>query len=204
MPPNRAKSPRRKPKQARARDTIEVILEAAARVLARHGYAGASTNRIASTAGVGVGTVYEYFANKDAVFEALIDREIATLVAAFAERGIAQGLGLEAAIAGLIEAGMGALRHGPELMRGLESVPGATFQRQLSGARQGVIDQVRLLLEAHRHELCVADLDRAAFVLVSAIEGVGTNASSHDLDARLARELTELAMRYLTGAPPPA
>ena len=51
MPRDGAKSPRRKPKQARAHDTIEVILDAAARVLAKQGYAAATTNRIAAAAG---------------------------------------------------------------------------------------------------------------------------------------------------------
>ena len=40
------------------------------------------TNRIAEAAGVGVGTVYEYFADKEAVFDALIRRELAALVSA--------------------------------------------------------------------------------------------------------------------------
>lgn len=207
MPPNRAKSPRRKPKQARAHDTIEVVLEAAARVLARHGHAGATTNRIAAEAGVGVGTVYEYFADKNAVFEALVEREIAALVVAFTQRGERADLhaaDLEQAFGGLIEAGIGAMRHGPELFRALETVPGTTFRRQLASARQGVIDQVKQLLVTHRQELRVADLDLAAFIVVSAVEGVGANASSRDLDAKLAGELTALVMRYLTdGSRPP-
>jgi AcrR family transcriptional regulator len=204
MPSNRAKSPRRKPKQARAHDTVEVILEAAARVLSRYGYASATTNRIADVAGVGVGTVYEYFANKDTVFEALIRREIDALVTVFAEQGAAEDIDLEAALGRLITAGMGAMRHGPELIRALESVPGAAFRQQLAGARQVVIDQIQRLLEAHRQELGVEDLDLAAFIVVCAVEGVGANASSRDFDGRLARELTALATRYLTGSTEPS
>lgn len=197
--PNRPKSPRRKPKQARAHDTVEVLLEAAARILAAHGYAGATTNRIAEAAGVGVGTVYEYFANKDALFESLIAREIGTLVAAFAEQGTGDDVALEPAIERLLAAGIGAMRHGPELFRALEAVPGASFRRQLAAARQGVIDQVERLLEVHRHEIGVDDRALAAFIVVSAIEGIGANASSRDFDARFARELTALVTRYLAG-----
>jgi AcrR family transcriptional regulator len=204
MPSNLAKSLRRQPKQARAQDTMEVILEAAARVLRRHGYARATTNRIAEVAGVGVGTVYEYFANKDAVFEALIRREIDALVRAFAEHAEAEDVDLEAALGRLIAAGMAAMRHGPELLRALESVPGATFRRQLAGARQVVIDQVGQLLDAHCQELDVDDIDLAAFIVVSAVEGVGANASSQNFDARLARELTALVTRYLKGPAAPS
>jgi len=197
-----AKSPRRKPKQARAHDTVEVVLDAAARVLAAHGYAGATTNRIAEAAGVGVGTVYEYFSNKDAVFEALIGREIGALAGAFAEQGVGEDVALAAAIGRLLAAGIGAMPHGPELLRALEAVPGASFRRQLAAARQGVIDQVERLLEAHRDEIGVDDLALAAFIVVSAIEGIGANASSRDFDARFAQELTALVTRYLAGPEP--
>lgn len=203
MPGKSAKSPRRKPKQARARDTLEVVLEAAARVLVQRGYAAATTNRIAEAAGVGVGTVYEYFADKDAVFEALIEREIASLAAAFAAREASnardEAPDLETAVGELITAGVVAMRHGPELYRALEAVPGASFRRHLAAAREGVISQVRRLLEVHREEVVVDELDLAAFVVVSAVEGVGANASSRDLDERLVRELTALVTRYLRG-----
>lgn len=195
----RAKSPRRKPKQARAQQTIRVILEGAARVLRARGYAGATTNRIAAEAGVSVGTVYEYFASKDEVFDALIAREIGAVVTAFQAQRVDASAGLEAAIGGLIAAGMSALRHGPEMIRMLEAVPGASFRRQLVGAREIVVRLVRDLLEAHRDTLRVAELDLAAFIVVSAVEGVAANADSSVFDERLARELASLVLGYLTG-----
>jgi AcrR family transcriptional regulator len=202
MPQSRAKSPRRKPKQARAQQTIEVVLDGAARVLARRGYAAATTNRIAAEAGVSVGTVYEYFAGKDAVFEALIQREIGALVQAFQARGFGREARLEDEVHGLIAAGMQAMRHGPELYRVLEAVPGAAFRRHLAGARKIVVGLVRQLLEMHRDELRVPDLDLAAFVVVSAVEGVGGNVEAQVFDARLARELVSLVVSYLTGRAP--
>jgi AcrR family transcriptional regulator len=199
MPLRRGKSPRRKPKQARARDTIELVLDAAARVLGRLGYAAATTNRIAAEAGVGVGTVYEYFSDKDAVFDALIQRELRRLVQAFANQGFESDAPLDFKVRALLAAGMGAMRHGPELFRALEAVPGAVFRSHLAAARRGVIDLIRHLLESHSDEIGVADLDLAAFIVVSAVEGVGANATSRDLDAHLADELTALVMRYLAG-----
>jgi AcrR family transcriptional regulator len=203
MHKSRAKAPRRKPKQARARDTVEVLLEAAARVLAQHGYSSATTNRIAATAGVSVGTVYEYFENKEAIFDSLIRRELDALVAAFR----AQDLGPEAplidVLRGLIASGMAAMPHGPELFRALEAVPGATFRHHLASGRQLVIELVRRVLEAHRDTLRVTDLDLAAFVVVTAVEGVGANATTQVFDERLEQELTSLLALYLTGSEPP-
>jgi AcrR family transcriptional regulator len=206
MSMKRPKSLRRLPKQARAHDTIEVVLEAAARVLRERGYAGATTNRIADAAGVGVGTVYEYFSNKDTVFEAVIAREIGRLVTAFQAEARAEaagggaGIGIDAAITRLIGAGIRAMEHGPELFRALEAVPGASFRRQLSVAREGVIELVHQMFEAHRDEVAVDDLKLAAYIVVGAIEGVAGNASSADLGDPLVTELTALATRYLKGA----
>jgi len=180
-----------------------VVYEAAARVLRDHGYARATTNRIAAEAGVSVGTVYEYFADKDTIFEGLIQRELGTLVSAFEAAGLGEGDDLETAIRGLVDAGMAAMRHGPELYRSLESVPGAKFRRHLGQARDIVIELVGRLLAAHADELAVVDHDLAAFVVVGAIEGVGTNGQSSQFDERLAVEITRLVTRYLKGGQPP-
>jgi AcrR family transcriptional regulator len=64
---------RKKPRQTRSRATVGVILEAATRVLARESLAGFNTNRIAEVAGISVGSLYQYFPNKDALLAELIE-----------------------------------------------------------------------------------------------------------------------------------
>lgn len=71
----RAKA-RRRPSQRRSRETVDAILDGAARVLERHGYARGTTNRIAERAGVSIGSLYEYFPDKDAIVVALAEREL--------------------------------------------------------------------------------------------------------------------------------
>lgn len=66
---------RKLPSQARSQATVEAILGAAARVLAEQSLAGFNTNRVAEVAGVSVGSLYQYFPNKDALVVALITRE---------------------------------------------------------------------------------------------------------------------------------
>lgn len=68
---------RRKPKQARAQDTVEVIFEATARILRRRGRAALNTNYIAECAGISVGTLYQYFPDKESILVAMARREIA-------------------------------------------------------------------------------------------------------------------------------
>ncbi len=74
-------APRKAPRQRRSAATVEVILEAATRVLARESLEGFNTNRIAAVAGVSVGSIYQYFPNKAALVSALIDRAQAALAA---------------------------------------------------------------------------------------------------------------------------
>jgi len=73
-------SPKKEPTQSRAAATVHAILEGAANILERHGLEGYTTNEIAARAGVSIGSLYQYFPNKDAVTIALIEREMAGMV----------------------------------------------------------------------------------------------------------------------------
>src|SRR5580658_3884139 len=67
---------RREPKQRRAHQTVEAVLDAVSRVLKREGVKAVTTNRIAEVAGVSIGSVYQYFPDKRAIFVALHERHI--------------------------------------------------------------------------------------------------------------------------------
>lgn len=67
-------SPRREPKQQRSRQTVDAVLEAVQRVLRRDGAESITTNRVAEAAGVSIGSLYQYFPEKQAIFMALHDR----------------------------------------------------------------------------------------------------------------------------------
>ncbi len=67
---------RKNAKQARARRTIEIILEATTQLLETQNVDQVSTNHIAERAGVSIGTLYQYFPNKTAIFLALAERDI--------------------------------------------------------------------------------------------------------------------------------
>jgi AcrR family transcriptional regulator len=68
-------SPRKRPTQARARRTVDLILEAAAQILASRGEEELTTNHIAERAGFSIGTLYQYFQNRESILDALIERE---------------------------------------------------------------------------------------------------------------------------------
>ena len=76
---------RRKPSQQRSRVTVTAILDAAAQVFEARGFEAGTTNHVAERAGVSIGSLYEYFPNKDAMVVALVERDTDL---AFEERGL--------------------------------------------------------------------------------------------------------------------
>ncbi len=73
-------TPRKLPRQTRSQATHTAILEACARILATRGYPGLTTNHIAERAGVGIGTVYEFFPNRESIVLALAEKRFARLM----------------------------------------------------------------------------------------------------------------------------
>jgi AcrR family transcriptional regulator len=96
MPP-RNKPLYRLPKQARAKATCAAIFEATARILEADGETALNTNRIAAMAGVSVGTLYQYFPNKQAILIAMAHSEGAAW-RRNARRAMAGGLGRDRAV----------------------------------------------------------------------------------------------------------
>ena len=169
--------------QARARETVAAILEAAASILEKEGYRAASTNAIARKAGVSVGSLYQYFASREDVFGALaalhrssihpvIDEAMGRLVAGQAppSRVLTDLLGA------LLEAHAGR----PVLMHALE----ADLAR--------ILPPARIMEEA-------GEVEAAARLLASRIHRPEREALAH---AWLAAEFTALVSRKLAHAAP--
>jgi AcrR family transcriptional regulator len=74
--------PRKTPRQQRAQATVAAIVEAAAHILEEKGLDAYTTNAVAARAGVSIGSVYQYFPNRDSVTRALIERRSEALLTA--------------------------------------------------------------------------------------------------------------------------
>lgn len=66
--------PRKEPKQERSRQTYQVILQGASKIIRKFGVQKFSTNKVAVESGVSIGSLYQYFPSKEAVIAALIDQ----------------------------------------------------------------------------------------------------------------------------------
>ena len=71
----------RKPKQERSKATYDAIIEAGFICIAERGTSGTTTRHIADAAGIGVGSLYEYFANKEEIFQRMNERFVADVAA---------------------------------------------------------------------------------------------------------------------------
>ncbi|NJP09964.1 MAG: TetR/AcrR family transcriptional regulator [Leptolyngbyaceae cyanobacterium RU_5_1] len=80
MPRKIPTTPRKLPQQDRSKVTVDAILTATTHILTAEGYAKASTNRIAELAGVSIGSLYQYFPNKEALAAALVERHTHEMV----------------------------------------------------------------------------------------------------------------------------
>lgn len=72
----RSSEPRKRPRQARSQATVERILDEAARLFDEVGYQEVTTNHVAEAAAVSVGSLYQYFPNKDALLVGLAERHL--------------------------------------------------------------------------------------------------------------------------------
>ena len=74
MPRRVRTTARKSPRQDRSKVTVDAILDATAHIIVTDGYDQLSTNRVAERAGVSIGSLYQYFPNKEALVGELVDR----------------------------------------------------------------------------------------------------------------------------------
>ena len=195
MPEIQHTSPRKRPKQDRSRTTVEALIEATARIVAKEGRGRLSTNRIAEVAGVSVGSLYQYFPNKESLLEEVrrrYDRE-------FMDRMVSElsrfgGLPLREAVPRFVQFMIAIHAENPGLHNEIAAqVP--------DPERQYLHEFVLAYLETHRDEVRPKDLELAAYVTLEAgealIHGTALRMPERLEDERFAEEISDLLLRYL-------
>lgn len=195
---------RKKPRQARAEATMEAIVEAAAQILERDGEEAATTARIAERAGVSIGTLYQYFADRDAVLAALIRRDRQTVGAEIMLR-IAEGnpSNAEAMVRDIIAALLAVMR--PRRRRRRLIALGTAMRVQAGDETGSMIDRVGLMMVAvaarYPDDIARPLTPTRAYVLTRAVMGALRAALMENakiLDEKdFEDELVRLALAYL-------
>lgn len=197
-------TPRKAPTQARAQETVEAILAATARVVAKDGYDRASTNKVAEAAGVSIGSLYQYFPSKEALVSALIDRHMSRMLRVLTEAGASLPMdgNVREATRKIIAATYTAHRVNPKLHRVLlEQVPRIGTMESIDAFEERTLALVEMFLTLHAGELRRTNLKLAAKVAVLAVRGTTLysviRAPELLHDDEFIDEVTDMVVRYL-------
>lgn len=194
---NQRLTPRKQPRQKRSQETCTVILEAAARILETDGLGGLTTNRVAETAGVSVGSLYQYFPSKEAILAEMI-RDLRRSLLSDCEAAVdtVRGRPLPDAVDALVRA---SLRHHlvrPGLARVLER---AEEELPLEEDLKVIKGELMTLVTGVLKERGVANAGQVAFDLIALSHGLASAAiagGETDLE-NLFQRLRRAAMGYL-------
>jgi len=198
-------NPRKSPAQERSRFTVEQIVQAATQVFAERGYAGATTNHIAERAGVSIGSLYQYFPNKEAILVTLAKRHVEIagnlLMGLVAERNLIE-TDLTEVLRPFIQATLELHTGNPRLNYVIlsEAVWSAEAMEQVHALEDQFIDQLALTLDTHR-QVSVKNSRHAAYIVVHAIKNLAHEFVIHPPEGMseeaFVEEMVALAGGYL-------
>ena len=163
-------------------------MDAAARVFEERGYAGANTNRIAERAGVSIGSLYQYFPNKESILAVLLEQhteEVANAVEAI-RRHVAEE----------------PRSKNPRLQHVLldEAPRPPHLKARLQELEQAAVESTEIRLRASP-QVRVEDHRTAAYLAVQSIETLAhrfvVEPSDEVSRERFVAELVEMLVRYL-------
>ena len=167
----------RQPQQERARLTVEAILEAAGLILAESGYASATTNGIARRAGVSIGSLYQYFPNKEAIYLAILERhqdEMKPLTRQ-ALANMAAGLPLGEVLGGVLKRSLAVHEADPALMLAIHGELGGLAQEHGLEEMEGAEQAVRAIADSitERPDLPSDLAGEKAWLVLTILDAVG-------------------------------
>jgi len=210
MPPKALHQPRKVPRQKRSQETVDAILAATAHILSREGLERATTNAIAARAGVSIGSLYQYFPDKESLVRALNERhtrEIQDLLTRrFAEVREAP---IPEAVRAIVRAMVEVHRHDPDLHRVLvQATPAVGAKEETRRLEEAAAGLLVGFFRARAAELRIQDYGLSAFLLVQSVEAL-THAAvlEHPAlleDERFVEETTRMIVGYLTDGAPEA
>jgi AcrR family transcriptional regulator len=197
---------RKVPKQERSRQMVERIIQSGRQALVRDGYANFTTNKVADAAGVSPGSLYQYFPDKAAIVDEIIDRywgEVSTRVAGTLREtdGVEVARDPVAAVRVVNAALVSALEQDSALMRiVIDEIPPARIRERRAVLEQRIMDVVTTYLVVAMN-LSAAEAATRSWVMVLTMEALSARwvleQPAHVSRDDFIDELTALAMGYL-------
>jgi AcrR family transcriptional regulator len=205
MPAKPRHSPRKSPSQKRSQETVDAILAATAHILAKDGFDQATTNRIAARAGVSIGSLYQYFPNKESLVRALNDRHTRGILELLRVRyAEVREAPMPVAVRSIVSAMVEAHRVDPDLHRVLvAATPAVGALEETRHVEEAAAALLVAFLKARADELRPLDFELSAFLLVHSVEAL-THAAVLEhprllKDEAFIDETTRMILGYLVG-----
>jgi AcrR family transcriptional regulator len=195
--PRQSFKPRKQPVQARSEATVAALFEASIQVLLAVGYRKFTTTRVAERAGVSVGSLYQYFPNRQALVTAVIERYLEGLRSTIEHHCLElRGRTLERQVTGLVDGAIAAKWAHIDVSRALHEpladIGGAQLVTASAAKTAGSVAEVlRSCVDASFH-----DVDRLALLLVISCSAL-LQAAVTDETGALDREALRAHMRAL-------
>ncbi len=174
MKDKRDTKPRRMPKQSRSRALVDEIFHAAAQVLIEEGYDRTTTNKIADRAGVSIGSLYQYFPNKESLVSELNlrlgTREFDIIQSKF---DLIKNAPLKTAVAEIVKAMVDLHAYEPSLHKVLvEQVPRIGDLEKINEIDRQIVDLMKQYLRNMPRRISEEKIDLAVFVIFNAVESL--------------------------------
>ncbi|MET4666336.1 TetR/AcrR family transcriptional regulator [Sphingomonas sp. PvP056] len=181
---------RKTPRQARAAVTLDAMFEATIQVLVSDGPHRLTTTRVAKRAGVSIGTMYQYFPHKQALFYALNERYLDELVqkidaACQSEHGATLARMIEA----LVTTYWAAKTRRPEVTRALYRSVVELDNEALIADFAARVDKTTVAMLASASDASFDDLPTINLTLLATIFGTVRNVFERDLPERTQRDV---------------
>lgn len=200
---------RKQPRQRRSRRMVDALIDATAQCITQYGVDGTTTPRIAECAGVSVGSLYQYFSDKDALFEALGEKLAHDVARALKRLPLPESANLHDLVGGAIRFGFDMLnaREGLflELIRNWHRLPTARVADVLQGH---FLELARLYFIKHHQKYPIEDLQVRMFIVANSTLFTMVRQVSQDegllRQEDVAEGLTNMIVGYLGGETGPS
>jgi AcrR family transcriptional regulator len=188
------------PVQKRSRETVSSIVESCARLLITTPYHEITTDKIAEIAGVSIGSLYQFFANKEAIVSAVID-DLLVKDIEFIREGLAKlpHGDLETKIRVMIDMGFSRFHTDRELRAALQNVQGLLDYWE---TRRVFFEHYQKYILQHIPELPGRDRDLVALIIVSTFNNALNinllqQPQTPEREEKFKNEIFSLVSRYL-------
>ncbi len=198
------KAEKKQPLQDRSKQTVKSILEASTRILGKDGISGLNTNRIAEVAGVSIGSIYQFFKNKESILETLLtsvlDRNLEEIMKILDDETVEKDI--RRFFEKLVEGVFTNFDHRGTLTTALlENAPQLVGVKRFQKIDEKIIPILLKTMKERGIKIRSQDPEMALFIISQALRGVVSMAYLRKFSAeektRVKRELVELCVRYM-------